>query len=394
MERIILPYGKHPLELEKIDNLVEILYASPIKGVENIEDEFIRALRNPSGTRPLKELIKGKKKIAIVVSDRTRIYPKKEMLRALLGEMEGIPDENIVIVIANGNHQVDERSIQHLGEEIPRRFRIIQHNSLDEKNLVYIGKTSRGTEVWVNSEVASADCKILLGQIKPHYFTGYSGGAKTLLPGVCGFYTIAANHIMKPLPNARLGIVDGNPIREDMEEAGRIAGIDFIFNVIMNDRKEVVKAVAGDLVHAHREGVRYAREICEVKTKKLARISIVSDEAPVNINLYQAAKLIPPAGKTLTDGPGVVILCAECEEGLGANLSVLNEMIYKIGLTNYLPPEHKIILVSSIKEEEIKETFCHYAPSLSDALLQACEFAGKNAPVSILPRGGLLIPVS
>jgi len=393
MEKIKLEYGLHSLEIEKPENTIEILRANPVDGVKDIHEEFRRALKNPIGTQPLSEIVKGKRSIAIVVSDRTRIYPKKEMLEALLEELKGIPDEHITIVIANGNHPADERSLHHLGEEIRKRFRIVQHNSMDESNLIHIGKTSRGTEVWVNKEVASADVKILIGQIKPHYFTGYSGGAKSLLPGVCGFYTIAHNHLMKPLPDARLGTVEGNPVRNDMEEAGRMAGIDFIFNVVMNDRKEVVRAVAGDLVKAHREGVVWARKVCEVKTKKLAKICIVSDGVPTSINLYQASKLVPPAGKTLSGESGVVIVCAECDEGYGASLNVINEMIYRIGLIHYLPEKHWIFLVSSMQEKEVKETFCRYAPSLEEALHQACEIVGKNAPVSIIPRGGLVLPI-
>jgi nickel-dependent lactate racemase len=393
MEKIKLEYGSYPLEIEKPKNTVEILHPNPVEGVKDVHEEFRKALKNPIGTKQISEIVKGKKRIAIVVSDRTRIYPKKEMIEALLEELKGIPDENITIVIANGNHPVDERSLHHLGEEICKRFRIVQHNSMDESNLIHIGKTSRGTEVWVNKEVAEADVKILIGHIKPHYFTGYSGGAKSLLPGVCGFYTIANNHIMKPLPNARLGIVDGNPIREDMEEAGRMAGIDFIFNVVMNGKKEVVKAVAGDLVKAHREGVVWARKVCEVKTQKLAKICIVSDGVPTSINLYQASKLVPPAGKTLNGDSGVVIVCAECNEGYGSSLNVINEMIYRIGLTNYLPEKHQIFLVSSLREEEVKETFCRYASSLEEALHLAYEIVGKDAPVSIIPKGGLILPI-
>ncbi len=393
MEKITLEYGTQLLEIEKPKNTVEILYANPVEGVKNMEEEFRRALKNPVGTPPLSEIVKGKRKIALVVSDRTRIYPKKGMIYALLEELKGIPDEGITIVIANGNHEIDRRSLDQLGEDICKRFKIVQHNSMDEANLQYLGKTSRGTEVWVNKEVASADVKILLGNIKPHYFTGYSGGAKSLLPGVSGFYTIANNHMMKPLPNARLGIVDGNPIRDDMEEAGRIAGIDFIFNVVMNDKKEVVRAVAGDLVKAHREGVVYARKVCEVKTRKQAKICIVSDSGTTSINVYQASKLVPPAGKTLGEGPGVVIICSECNEGYGSSLNVINEMIYRIGLTNYLPEKHWIFLISSLKEEEVKETFCRYAPSVEEALNYAYELAGKEAPVSIIPKGGLVLPV-
>jgi len=393
MEKIKLEYGIQPLEIEKPENTVEVLQANPLEGVKDMFEEFRRALKNPIGTHRVSEIIKGKSTVAIVVSDRTRIYPKKEMIEAVLEELNGIPDENITIVIANGNHVSDERSLHQLGEEICKRFRIVQHNSMDESNLKHIGKTSRGTEVWVNKEVAEADVKILLGQIKPHYFTGYSGGAKSLLPGVCGFYTIANNHIMKSLPNARLGIVDENPIRDDMEEAGRMAGIDFIFNVVMNDKKEVVKAVAGDLVKAHREGVFWARKVCEVKSKKLAKICIVSEGVPMSINLYQASKLVPPAGKTLKGEAGVVIVCAECNEGFGSSLNVINEMIYRIGLTNYLPEKHWIFLVSSMQEEEVKETFCVYAPSLEEALHRSREIVGKDAPISIIPRGGLVLPV-
>ncbi|UCD85372.1 MAG: DUF2088 domain-containing protein, partial [Deltaproteobacteria bacterium] len=244
-----------------------------------------------------------------------------------------------------------------------------------------------------NRIVAEADVKILTGQIKPHYFSGYSGGAKGLMPGVASAISIGANHRIKVEPRARLGIINNNPTRMDMEEAARMAGVDFILNVVLNYRKEVVKVVAGDVIEAHREGVKIARKVAELRFAEKADIVIISETLPMSMNLYQASKLIAPAAKLLNPG-GVIILAGECHEGTG-QLDLVNKVIYEMGLKNYLPEEHTILLVSGMSEDTVKTTFCpKYVPSLEKALERAYEIAGKQASICIIPRGGDLIPIT
>lgn len=392
-EKIELAYGRKPLEIDLPPNMVGTLGPNEVPAVENLEEAIREALKNPIGTKTLPEIVKKNHRVAIVVSDRTRMIPRRELVLAILKEIDYIPDERICLVIANGNHPQSEPTSLSLGDDLLKRFTIVSHDPQDWDNLIDLGNTSAGVNLRINRAVAEADVKILTGQIKPHYFAGYSGGAKGLLPGVSSAITIGANHGMKVKPRARLGIINNNPTRMDMEEAARIAGVDFILNIVLNYQKKVAKVVAGDVVEAHREAVKTARKVTEVPFKKKADIVIVSETLPMSMNLYQTSKLVAPAAKLLNPG-GVVILAGECHEGTG-QLDIVNNIVYEMGLKNYLPEEHTILLVSAMSEEVVNTTFCpQYVPSYEKAFEKANEIVGKQASVCIIPRGGDLIPIT
>jgi len=387
---ITLAYGRTPLKMRAPDRLVQILKANPVPGVPDFAAELRRALASPIDSPRIKDMVSPDTRVAIVIGDRTRIIPRREMILSVLEELSGVPDRNIVLVCANGNHPPSPIESLGLGDDLAKRFRFVSHDSNASGETVSIGKTSAGIEVKINKVVAETDLKILVGQIKPHYFTGYSGGAKSILPGVSSFYTIGTNHLMKSMPGARLGAVEGNPVRKDMEEAARLAGKSFILNIVMNQDKEVVKAVAGDVVSAHREGVQWAKKVCEVQSGS-AEIVVVSEGLPLSMNLFQAAKLVSPAGRVLKPG-GVIILAAECHEGVGPLIAV-NEIIYKMGLCPALPAEHRILLVSALQKERVAETFCEYSPGIEEALKTAVAHAGPSAGTIVIPKGGLIVPV-
>ncbi|MEE2786604.1 MAG: lactate racemase domain-containing protein [Myxococcota bacterium] len=329
-----------------------------------------RAIETPIGSRSLSALIRSAKRVCVLVPDETR----KDVFSVIWPILQPmLSDVDYAIGIATGKH----------GYIPPARGR--WRHDAKAADLIFCGTTSHGTVVRYPPQVIHADLRILLGEIRPHYFAGYSGGAKTLFPGVAGTEGIWKNHELKASPGARLGQVDGNPCRQDMEEAAALVGPSYIINLIRGNDGSVVDAVSGAVVEAHREGVHRARPVFESIVHRRAGTVIVSDRNPVTMNLYQACKLLPPAGAILKDG-GRIILAAECGAELGP-VSVINEAIYRLGSIHSLPQRHEVILVSSRTQSEVEPTFARYAESVEDCL---ADCTGDD--VIVLPYGGDMIP--
>ena len=229
----------------------------------------------------------------------------------------------------------------------------------------------------MNRCVAEADLVVSTGKVKPHYFAGWGGGAKGIFPGLGHDTDIRQNHKLKADPASSLGRADGNPCREDIEEAVRRLGRDTYLVNVAEAGATIVGAVAGDVVYAHREAVRLARPWCEVEAAP-ADVVIVSAPLPVSGSLYQASKLIPPAGLLLREG-GVVVVAAECPEGTGP-LQVVNEGIFELGVRRYLPAGATVLLVSGMDEATVRQTYATYAPDLATALARAREHRREGGP--------------
>jgi nickel-dependent lactate racemase len=256
--------------------------------------------------------------------------------------------------------------------------------------MVEVGRTSRGTRLRVNRCLAEADLVITTGRVKPHYFAGYGGGTKGIFPGLGHEQDIRQNHLLKADPASSLGRADLNPCREDLEEAARRLGRDtFMLNVV-EAGGVITAAVAGDIVLAHREGVRRLRPWVEVEAAP-ADVVVVSAPLPVSGSLYQASKLVPPAGTLLLDG-GVVIVAAECPDGTGP-LKTVNEAIFALGVRRFLPERYTLLLVSSMPEATVAATYARYAPSVAWAMAEAARIVGGRGRVVVMPDAGDLVPV-
>jgi nickel-dependent lactate racemase len=381
-KKVKLPYGTKPLKIEVPDN-AEVVLPHEMKGIRNVKRELRRAIENPIGA----ELnVKKDDTVALAVSDKTRGIPRDEMIYAVLDAID-VPDEQVSIIIANGNHPMEPLDTL-VGKDILQRFKVVNHDSI-KGEMSPVGTTSKKTKVSINKLVADANVKILIGQIKPHFFAGYSGGAKSIIPGVASVTTIGINHMMMSQPRAKLGIINGNPVREDMEEAARLSKVSFILNVVLNRDGELVKAFAGDVVAAQRAGVEVARKISDVRTKH-ADIVIVSDGFPLNINIYQTTKLVAPAEKVVNPG-GVIIVVSECNEGTGPINTV--QLIGNLLLKKELREGADIYLVCNLKAEDVKKTFFAPVESLETALDMAYRKVGKDATVSVMPKGGVMVPI-
>lgn len=284
----------------------------PIENSE--EEEIIKALENPVGSNRLKEIVKNDSSVVIMVDDRTRKTPQKLILPFVLDELNdaGVKNNQIKLIIATGTHRdmTKEEILERFGQEIIDRVGIENHNCHD--NLVNKGITRRGTRILVNKNVLDADIRIAVGASLPHHPTGWSGGAKMLLPGVAGTETVNAMHLLGA-SDAQLGKVI-TPIREEMEDFATEVGLHFILNVVLNEKNELVKAVSGHFIKAHREIVSWGMKLNGVEFQEPADITL-SSSYPFDYDLTQADKGMFSAARATKPG-GEIILISPCHEGV------------------------------------------------------------------------------
>ncbi len=388
---IELGYGARPLPLTLPSGLeAEVLPPPSPPPVADLGAALAEALANPFGSRRLKELATARTRAVVIVSDASRHEPRAELFAAVRAELGALPDDRITLAVANGTHQPGPVEGLELPAEVLRRHRVVNHDSRDESQLVEVGRTSRGTRLRVNRCLVEADLIVTTGRIKPHYFAGYGGGTKGIFPGLGAEADIRQNHLLKADPGSTLGRADQNPCRDDLEEAaGRLGRQAFMLNVV-EAGGVITGAVAGDLVLAHREGVGRLRRWVEVRARPAA-VVVVSAPLPVSGSLYQASKLVAPAGLLLRDG-GVVIVAAECPQGTGP-LKTVNEGIFTLGVRRFLPARYTLLLVSGMDEATVAQTYARHAPSLEWAVAEAVRLTGARGRVLVMPDAGDLVPV-
>ncbi|WP_338833322.1 Lactate racemase [Moorella humiferrea] len=377
------------------------------------QNDLAAALARPVASPPLREIVKPGEKIALVTSDITRPCPSHQLLPPVLKELElaGVKDQDITIILATGNHrQHTEAEKQRLvGEEIYARYRCLD---ADAKDAVYLGETRRGTPVEIFRPVVEADRRILLGNVEYHYFAGYSGGVKAIMPGCSTPRAIQANHRMMVEPGARAGEIENNPVRQDIEEVLNFLSVDFIVNVVLDEHKDVLAAFAGHPIAAHRQAARYLDGIYKVNIAEPADIVIASAGGfPKDINLYQAQKAIDNARRAVRPG-GILILVAACPEGLGdatfaawvAAAQKPGDLIERVH-TNFELGGHKaaaiamvlqdirIYLVSSLPVQVARQIFLEPFSSLTEAYNAALRELGADAKVLLIPQAGAVLPI-
>lgn len=417
MVEVWLPYGKTEVCARiPTTSFFGTIEPKEVPGVADPKAEIERALKEPIGTEPLSKIAKPSDRVAIVVDDASRSTPSYLMVPLILKELNsaGVKDENITVIFACGTQRPaePEEMKRLLGEEILQRVKAVNHDCKAEDQ-VFLGTTSFGTKVYINKLFAEADLKILTGDVQLHFFAGYGGGRKSILPGISSMETVKKNHSMVLQPTAKTGVLEGNPIHADMVEAAKLAEVDFILNIVANSKGEIVKAFAGDLEQAFHEGTKLVDEIYKVPVEGRMKIVLVSAGGyPHDLDLYNAYKALDSALNVVKKG-GVVILVAECPEGHG------HEVFYE-WMTQFKDPESmekelkknfvlgghkayflkkalqkvKIILVSIMPDYYVMNTFGLRATrAVNDALQEAFEVAGKNSRVWVMPHGNITLPI-
>lgn len=407
-----LGYDRKEIEFTpESGRLKGILLPNAVEVALTGEAEVRRALDAPIGARRIEELVKPGEKVCIVTSDITRPMPSYIALPPLIERLNGagIPDKDILIVFGLGSHRAhtEEEKIRLVGENIYGRIECVDSDPDDCK---YVGTTSRGTRVDIYSRVAESDFVICMGNIEYHYFAGYSGGAKAIMPGVSTREAIRANHSMMVMDEARAGNLM-SPVRLDIEEAGALLGIDYILNVVLDEHKKIIYAVAGDVVKAHRAGTEFLDKLYCVKIDGEADVVVVSAGGyPKDQNMYQAQKALDNAVHAVKKG-GVIIWLASCKEGLGSKVfeewmtgKSPDEMIRDIK-ADFVLGGHKaaavalvlkkadVYLVSDLDAEFVRSINLTPQPSLDAAFEAATAKCGKNSSVYVMPYGGSTLPV-
>lgn len=406
-------YDKKTMEFSIDDNnFLDVLQPNKIHHTVTGIEEVKMALENPIHSKRLKDIVKPGERVAIITSDITRPMPSNIVLPLVIEELKqgGVNEKDITIVMALGSHRKHtETEKKHLvGEDIYTKIRCIDS---DSRQCIHLGTCKHGTPVDIYEEVANADRRICLGNIEYHYFAGYSGGAKAIMPGVSTREAIQANHSNMVNPNARAGVLNGNPVREDIDQVGEYIPIDFILNVVLDSEKNIIKAVAGHYIQAHREGCKFLDTINKSKIKERADIVITTPGGfPKDINLYQAQKALDNAKHAVKDG-GIIILVASCKEGLG-------EQVFERWLLEARKPEtlvqkiktkfelggHKaaaigmvlqhvrIFIVSDLDKHLVKEIFMEPFNDIQEAIDEAIKELGDDAKIIVMPSGGSTLP--
>jgi nickel-dependent lactate racemase len=418
--RIDFPYpGFEPVEVPD-EQLLGIYEPRSPNSCPDAAGRIAEALESPIGCPKVKELARGAKSVLIISDDYTRQTPVREIIPLLASSLAdaGVDRQNIRILVALGTHRpmTESEKLAKFGEDICHRYQIINHDWQDEENLVSVGHTSSGTEVKVNRLLVESDLVIGLGQVVPHRIAGYSGGAKIVLPGVCGAAASAYTHWAGGLlPGEQvLGICD-NPIRREMNEAGSLAGLRFIVNAVCDPEGRPVDVFAGDPVEAHQRASELAREVFGVKVPEPADIVIV-DSFPKDIELWQAAKALY-SGEIMVKPGGVIILVSPCTEGVSRSHPLILERGYRSEaqtmeevrsgkLTNMLVASHCLrvgrlirdratgILVSTgISPSDALHLGFIPAATAQEALAIALGKLGCDAKISVLKHGGEALPV-
>jgi len=417
MVDVWLPYGKSDVCVRvPARNLLGTIEPKELAGAPDTRAELERALKDPIGSKKLSEIATAESKVAIVVDDMTRHAPTSAMILPVLAELNaaGVKDENITVIFGSGTHRAvkPDEAVRLIGEEALKRVKTVSHDC-KAQDLVYVGTTKKhGNKVLVNRTFAEADVKVLLGDVGFHYYAGYGGGRKSVMPAVSCEETIKHNHAMLLNANARTGVLEGNPVHEDMTEAARLAKVDFILNVVTNSKGEIVKAFAGDLEQAFLESVKLVDEMYRVTVDRRADIVVVSPGGyPADMNLYQAYKALDNALEVVKRG-GVIILVAECPEGHGNQ--VFYDWMMRLGDLKAVEREikrnfvlgghkayyllkaqqnHQIILVSSLPDYYAANIFkLKTARAVNDALGEALKIAGSQARVWAMPQGNFTLP--
>jgi lactate racemase len=419
MTQIRIPYGRTHLELDVPDRrLVAILESKAHHFVpESTQSELVKqALQTPIESPRLKDLVRGKNKIVIVTSDHTRPVPTQIIAPIMLAEIrEGNPAAEVTFLVATGFHRpmTHGELLDKFGPELLSTEKIVMHDCRDDDSMIKIGKLPSGGDIVINKLAMEADLLIAEGFIEPHFFAGFSGGRKSILPGIVSKVTVLANHCSEFIAhkNARAGVLEGNPLHEDMLAAAKQAKLAFILNVVIDADKRIIKAFAGDMEKAHLEGCRFVRELASVQAVPADIVVTSNGGYPLDQNIYQAVKGMSAAEATCKSG-GVIIIAAACNDGHGGQAfydwfreakegaSEVMCKIMEIGreatiadqweaqIAARIQLKHTTIIVSEQCDHEVIENmYFKAANSMVAAMEKAEAIVGKNATVTVIPDG-------
>jgi len=419
-------YGKSGIEISLDPNWNTTIFR-PLKQdvIEDPINAIRNAIKNPIGTPSLKKIVKSKeaiKSVCIVVSDATRPVPSHLLLKGLLKELSDyrVQKDKILVLIATGLHRASRKDeIERiLGENLTSNMKIVNHIARDKSSLAYLGNTINNIPLYINKHYYESDLKILTGCVEPHFFFGFSGGRKSIVPGIASVETILANHSAENIasPNARFGIYENNPMAENSTEFAKLIGVDFVVNVSINEKHEITQVAAGDLERVHKKLVNYQLKHIFKEVQEPFDIVVCGNGGyPLDLNLYQAVKSMA-IGEMAVKKNGTIISVNECADGIGGGHDEFKELLFsemspseiykKILNKEIVVPDQwetqvltrimmmaEIYIVSKLKEDEIGNIGLKHAKTVEEAIRKSLNKHGSKAKILFLPNGPQILPI-
>ena len=414
-----LAYGRGQLTVALPEDRTTVIAPSNNPGLPDEKVAVIGALQAPISAPPLRELLRATDSVCIAFTDLTRATPNERLIPWLLEFMDGlVPRENITLLNQLGSHRPNTRAELEtmLTPQVAANYRVLNHEPDNPDALVQLGTTRDGTPALINRHLVEADVRIITGFIEPHFFAGFSGGPKGIMPGCAGLRTVMSNHGANNIgnPRAAFGITDGNPLWEELRDIALRAGPSFLLNVSLNEQKQITGVFAGDLLAAHKAGCEFVRRSAMQKVKALFEIVVTTNSGfPLDLNLYQGVKGMSAAARIVQER-GTIILACECREGVpaGSPLDQLlrsaassEEILAMLATPGFVRPEQwqaqiqaliqrkaSVLVYSSLPDDVIRA--CHLIPcrDISATVEERLRQLGPQAQVAVLPQGPLTIP--
>ena len=415
--KVNLAYGSGHLPIEVPDDRTTVIEPAHIDGLADEKAAVLDALQNPIGSQPLLERISPDTKICIAFTDITRATPNDRIIPWLLEHLGG-PNDNITLLNQLGTHRPNTREELEtmLTPEVVANYRVLNHEPENPKELVQVGTTADGTPALLNRHIVEADLRIITGFIEPHFFAGFSGGVKGIMPGCAGLETVMSNHGAKNIgdPQATFGVTEGNPLWEELRDIALKTGPSFLLNITLNEQRDITNVFAGDIIEAHKTGCVFVKKSAMQPVEQPFDIVVTTNSGyPLDLNLYQGVKGMSAGARVLKEG-GTLILAAECREGVpdGSPLDDLlrsagsiEEILAMLSTPGFVRPEQWQAQIQALVQRRAEVLVCC---ELDDATLRACHLApcadinaevakrlaklGADARVAVLPQGPLTIP--
>lgn len=418
--QVVIEYGECGLACMMPDDAdITVITPNHQNALPNITSALSEAMSNPIGTPSLDSCVKSTDTVGIVFSDNTRPAPNRVLLPAILEKIKHVPDSQIILFNATGTHRknTQEELRYVLGESIANRFRVEQNDAADETSHELAGATASGNKIWLHRVFLSCDFRILTGFIEPHFFAGFSGGGKAVMPGLSSLETIMRNHGVRNIddPNSTWGVTHGNPIWEEIQEAALLAHPDFLLNVSLNRGKAITGIFAGAMSEAHAVGCEFVRESAMISVPEPFDIVLTSNSGyPLDRNLYQAVKGMSAASRIVKKG-GAIVIAAECRDGvpkgspfdgllsiagspermmeISADRGFHFSEVWQARILASIASNAQIHLYSErLTDEEIRHAWLTPCRSIENTLLKLRDKYGQKSRICVLPEGPVIAP--
>lgn len=416
--KIELQYGRSGLLVDIPSNNVTVLAPRFLEGLPDEAASFESAVRNPIESRPLKELISERDKVAVVIPDITRPLPTDRLLPWLFAELAHVPSKNFIIINGTGSHRINTEAelIEMVGDDVYSKYRVVNHDSHDAATMAPAGKTIDGHALLMNKEYVDADKRIVLGFIEPHFMAGFSGGYKGVFPAVADVDSIIHYHRASVIgdPRSTWGMLEGNPTQGQIRKNGSVVPVDFCINVTLNVKKQITRFFCGAVLAAHDQGCRFVKQTAMIACSHPFPIVVTTNGGyPLDQNLYQSVKGMSAAAQIVAPG-GLILAASRCNDGFPAHgnfhkllsehsspQAILDTILaprfslydqWEAQLLAIILLKARVGLFSDLTPEEVREAHLIPVTDLEAAIAAELERVGKDAPIAVLPEGPMTIP--